>query len=83
MPSGEDVSADLMLDHKMYFKIGCSPGGVAALVGASSCTLKGCGFHPWSGRLLEATSRCYSLSPSLPPPLPLSLKSINISSGED
>ena len=48
-------------------------------------TYLGCGFDPWSGHAWEATD-CFSLtflSLSLfPPPLPLSLKSINISLGE-
>ena len=30
--------------------VGC-PGWAACLVGASSCTPKGCGFEPWSGHI--------------------------------
>ena len=57
----------------------CSPGRVAQLVGISSCAPKGRGFDPQSERGLEATYRCFSLSP-----LPfLSLLKSNISLGED
>ena len=54
--------------------------GVAQLVGASPCKLKGRRLDPWSGPIKEATYGCFSLSLS---PLPLSLKSMNISSGKD
>ena len=55
-----------------------------------SGTYLGCGFDPWSEHIWEAANRCLSLTSvflslslslfsSLSPPLPLSLKSINIS----
>ena len=65
------------------------------MVGASSCIPKGCGFHSPSGhiprllvqsrlgRVLEATDRCFSLNVNVSLSVPLSLKSINISLGED
>ena len=74
------------------------PGQVAPLVGALSHALKGCGFDSWLGpvprlqvRSLvgsvgEATHQCVSLTSvflSLSLHLPISLKSINISLGED
>ena len=58
------------------------PGRAAQILGTSSCTPKGCGFDPWSGHVWEATDvsllhQCFSL------PLPISLKSISLSSNED
>ena len=68
------------------------PGSVARWVGALFCVPKGCRFEPWSGHGLEATDQCLmflslslSLSLSLPPSPDscLSLKSVNISLGEE
>ena len=47
----------------------------------SQSTYLGCGFNPQLGAVQEETSRCFSLF--LPPPPSLSLKSVNISLGED
>ena len=53
--------------------------GVAQWVGASSPTPKGCRFNPWSGRIQEAASPCFSLTLMF---LSLSLKTVNVQ-GED
>ena len=59
-------------------------GHVTQLGGALSHTPKCFGFDSWSGRVQEATDRCFSLtSMILSLSLPFSLKSINISLGED
>ena len=57
-------------------KMGCSPGWVAQVFGASSCTPKACRFDPWSGRIWEATSWCLSLT-SMFLSLPSSLFKVN------
>ena len=51
---------------------------VAGLIPGQGTHL-GCGLDPQSGRVQEATDPCFSL----PLSLPLSLKLINISSGDD
>ena len=56
--------ADALLD--LYSESHVGPGWVAQLPGALSHTPKGCRFDPWSGRTKWATSRCLSVSPSLP-----------------
>ena len=66
---------------------------VAQLVGASSHKSKGHGFDSWSGHMpklwvwspVRACTRGNTsvFSPSFLPSLPLSLKSISMSSGED
>ena len=64
---------------KMKYNLG---GWVAQLVGASSRTPRGYWFDPWLECVWEATHQCFSLI-SMFPSTPSSLKSINISSGED
>lgn len=57
------------------------PSQVVQLVGVS--TSKGRGFDPWSGRVLEATNQCLSLT-SVFLSLPFSLKiNKNVSVGKD
>ena len=62
-----------------------SPSRVAQLVGTLACAPKGCRFDPWSGCIQEATDHCFSLTLILSLSLhsPPSLKSTNISLGED
>ena len=56
-----------------------SPGRVVQLQGALSHTPKGCGFSPVLGCVWEATDGCFPLTWMF---LSLSLKLVNISSGE-
>ena len=44
-----------------------SPGQVARLVGASSCTPKFCRFGSWSGHLKEAANQCFFFISHFPP----------------
>ena len=67
---------------KICFRSRKIPGEVAELVGTSSCTTKGYRFDPQSGMYRRQLINV-SLSLCLSPPLPPSLKSINVSSGED
>ena len=63
-----------------------SPGWVSQLVRVLFHMPKCCGFDSWLGCIQESTDWCFSLTSlflSLHFSLPLSLKSINISLGED
>ena len=63
------------------------PGQVARLVGGLSPTPNCYGLDSWLGHVQETTDPSFSLTSmffsSHPPPLPLSLKSVSMSSGED
>ena len=43
----------LMTRSQARLKTRSGPGQVARLVGALSCTVKGCGFNPWLGHIWE------------------------------